>query len=150
MRLSFRPAQRGDVAAIVDLMLDDDLGATRENRDLAPYLAAFDRMADEPHNQIVIGVDPDGTVVATYQLTFIQGLSHQATRRAQVESVRIAAGLRGLGLGTQMMQDAEARAQTAGCRLMQLTTHASRNRARDFYDRLGYTPSHVGYKHVLQ
>lgn len=149
MRLTFRRATRSDVADVVALMLDDALGAQREQHDLTPYLAAFDRMAAEPHNQIIVGLDPDNRIVATYQLTFIQGLSHQATRRAQVESVRIAHALRGQGHGAHMMRDAEDRARRAGCKMLQLTTHATRNRARDFYDSLGYTASHIGYKHPL-
>jgi GNAT superfamily N-acetyltransferase len=57
--------------------------------------------------------------------------------------------LRGQGIGAAMMADAEARARAAGCTLIQLTTHASRNRARDFYDGIGYQPTHIGYKKVL-
>jgi GNAT superfamily N-acetyltransferase len=47
------------------------------------------------------------------------------------------------------MADAEARARAGGCRLMQLTTHASRKDAHRFYDRLGFTPSHIGYKRQI-
>lgn len=148
MTPAFRPARQSDIAAIVALLTDDEMGAERERADLDPYEQAFAAMAEEAGNQIIVG-ELEGRLVATYQLTFISGLSRNATRRAQVEAVRVASDLRGQGIGRLMMQDAEARARAAGCRMMQLTTHATRNRARDFYDGLGFTPSHVGYKRVL-
>jgi GNAT superfamily N-acetyltransferase len=146
--VAFRVAARDDVPAIVALLQDDHLGAAREGRDLGPYCAAFDAILREPHNAIIVG-EVEGRIVATYQLTLISGLSRGATRRAQVESVRVAADLRGGGIGRAMMADAEARARAAGCGLMQLTTDASRSCARRFYDGLGYVASHVGYKHPL-
>ena len=148
MSVTFREAAREDIPAVVDLLHDDPLGATREGRDLGRYLAAFDAMAAETGNAIIVG-ESDGRVVATYQLTFISGLSRNAMRRAQVEAVRVAPGLRGRGVGEAMMRDAEARARAAGCGVVQLTTDRSRARAHAFYDRLGYQPSHIGYKRWL-
>jgi ribosomal protein S18 acetylase RimI-like enzyme len=145
----FRESIRADVPAVLTLLLDDSLGAKRELSDPETYYRAFDRMQAEASNTLIVGEDSGGALVATYQLTFITGLSHRATRRAQVESVRVAGHLRGQGIGAAMMADAEARARAAGCTLIQLTTHASRNRARDFYDGIGYQPTHIGYKKVL-
>lgn len=148
MDVSFRLSIEADVPKVISLLADDALGAVREVSDLAAYLEAYRRMQQEGAKRLIIG-ELSGDLVATYQLTFISGLSHRATRRAQIESVRVRSDLRGQGVGTAMMRDAEARAREAGCRLIQLTTHATRNRARDFYDSIGYTPSHVGYKKVL-
>lgn len=146
--IRFRAATRADVPAIVALLTDDALGATREGDDLAPYLAAFDVIAAEGGNTLVVG-EEEGRVVATYQLTFISGLSLRASLRAQVESVRVAADLRGQGIGAAMFADAEARSRAAGCRLMQLTMNAARHDARRFYESLGFTPSHIGFKRDL-
>jgi GNAT superfamily N-acetyltransferase len=63
--------------------------------------------------------------------------------------VRVAADMRGQGIGAALIADAEARARAAGCRLLQLTSNASRLRARKFYEELGFTPSHIGYKRDL-
>ena len=65
---------------------------------MSRYLAAFDRMAEEGNNILIVGEDA-GRIVATCQLTFISGLSLRAARRAQVESVRVASRLRGRGIG---------------------------------------------------
>lgn len=148
VKVAFREAAREDLAAIIALLTDDPLGATRESRVLERYVAAFEAILAEAGNAVIIG-EAEGRIVATYQLSFISGLSHHATRRAQVESVRVAADLRGRGIGHAMMADAEARSRAAGCALLQLTSHASRNRARNFYDALGYVASHVGYKRRL-
>lgn len=146
--IRFREARREDVQAVVALLADDALGAAHEGSDLAPYLAAFDAMQAEAGNTLIVGEEA-GRIVATYQLTVISGLSLRASRRAQVESVRVAADLRGRGIGAAMMADAEARARAAGCRLVQLTSNAGRERARKFYESLGFTPSHIGFKRDL-
>ncbi|MDT1063735.1 GNAT family N-acetyltransferase [Paracoccus sp. CPCC 101403] len=148
MTVNFRPASRGDVAAVVALLADDMLGKGREGTDLAPYVAAFDAMQDEGANLLVVGTVGD-TVVACYQITFISGLSLTAARRAQIEGVRVAGHLRGQRIGEVLIADAEARARAAGCTLMQFTTNKSRAQAHRFYDRLGFTPSHIGYKKSL-
>jgi len=134
--IRWRLATRDDVAAVVALLTDDDLGARREVADLAPYLAAFDAMQAEGNNHLIVG-EQDGVIVATYQLTFITGLSLRAARRAQVESVRVASNLRSTGIGAALMADAEARARAAGCSLIQLTTNRERSRAHAFYARHG-------------
>ena len=69
--------------------------------------------------------------------------------RAQVESVRVTSRLRGQGIGAEMMQWALERARGHGCHLMQLTSHKSREDAHRFYERLGFTKSHIGMKITL-
>lgn len=146
--IRFRDATREDVPAVVALLADDVLGAAREGADMAPYLAAFDAMQAEGSNALIVGEEA-GRIVATCQLTFISGLSLRASRRAQVESVRVAADLRGRGIGALMMAEAEARARAAGCTFLQLTTNRARGDAHRFYERLGFTPSHLGFKKPL-
>ncbi len=145
----FREATREDVPAIVALLADDVLGQARELSDLVAYLAAFDVMQIEAGNTVIVGEDAAGTLVATYQLTFISGLSLAAARRAQVESVRVASHLRGQGIGEAMFADAETRARAAGCSLMQLTMNATRTDSHRFYERLGFKPTHTGFKRAL-
>ncbi|WP_099826301.1 GNAT family N-acetyltransferase [Oceaniglobus indicus] len=148
MELTWTDADFGDVAAIVDLLTDDGLGTAREGDDLAHYEAAFRLMADEAANHLIVGRRAD-RIVATYHITFIRGLSRTATRRAQIEGVRVASALRGQGIGGALMRDAEGRARAAGCGLLQFTSDARRDRAHAFYADLGFVPSHVGFKKLL-
>ena len=143
--IAFRDAVRGDVPAVVALLADDVLGQGRESDDLAPYLAAFDAMAASNNNRLIVG-ELEGRIAATYQLTFIDGLSLKAARRAQIESVRVASDLRGGGYGEQLIGDAKGRARAAGCSLLQLTANDERKDAHRFYQNAGFDPTHVGFK----
>ena len=145
----FRAARREDVPAVLALLADDVLGQGREGADISEYYAAYDAMQVEGGNTLIVGEDASGTIIATYQITFISGLSLRAARRAQIESVRVASHLRGQGIGAAMFADAEARARAARCRLMQLTMNASRSDSHRFYQRLGFEPSHTGFKRPL-
>ena len=148
MSIAFRPARRDEVEAIVALLRDDVLGAGREAGDIAPYLDAYDRMEADPNCLLIAGTEGK-RVVACYQLHVLPGLSLRAATRAQIEGVRVASDLRGQGIGVRLIADAEDRARAAGCKMMQLTTNRSRADAHRFYERLGFTPSHIGYKRDL-
>lgn len=148
MMVRFRTAGRDEVPAVVALLSDDIFGKGREKADMRPYLAAFDAMQAQTGNHLIVGLLNDG-IVACYQIVFLPGLSVGAAFRAQIEGVRVASNLRGQGIGAQLMADAEARARAAGCTQMQLTTNRARTEAHRFYDRLGFTPSHIGYKKAL-
>lgn len=148
MTVTFREARRADVPAVIALLVDDGLGATRETGDMAIYWRAFEVMQSTDGNTVVVG-ERDGRVIATYQITIIAGLSLRASTRAQLESVRVASDLRGQRIGHLLIADAETRARDAGCSLMQLTMNESRKDTARFYASLGFTPSHIGYKREL-
>jgi GNAT superfamily N-acetyltransferase len=88
----------------------------------------------------------EGRVVGTLQLTIIPGLSRKGATRSIIESVRIHADERGSGLGTRFIEWAIDRSRSEGCQLVQLTSDVSRTDARRFYERIGFTASHVGFK----
>ena len=148
MAVIFRDASREDEPALVAMLTDDPLGQGREGSDLAPYLAAYDEIAANPMHQLIVGV-LQGRIVATCQLTILSGLSRQGAKRALVEAVRVAGDLRSQGIGAALMAECEARARAAGAGVLQLTTDKTRLRAHAFYDRLGFSASHIGYKKPL-
>ena len=144
--LVIRPATRDDVAAIVALLADDPLGAAREDLDdSATYDAAYDRVVADRGQHLVVA-ERDGAVVGTLQLSIIPGLSRRGATRSIIEGVRIARDERGSGLGTELVTWAVDESRRLGCTLVQLTSDASRTDARRFYERLGFTASHVGFK----
>ncbi len=144
-----RAARRDDVPAIVALLADDVLGASRETPDdLAPYEEAFERVAADRGQHLVVA-DRDGRVVGTLQLTVQPGLSRRGATRTIIEGVRVASSERGSGLGTQLVEWAVEESRRLGCALVQLTSDASRLDAHRFYERLGFEKSHVGFKKVL-
>ena len=144
-----RRATIDDVAAVVALIADDQLGATRDDpADLTAYLRAFAAIDADPA-QLLVVLEDGGAVVGTMQLSFVPGLSRRGATRAQVEAVRVAASQRGRGLGEQMVRWAVDEAARRGCALVQLTTDKSRVDAHRFYERLGFTASHEGFKMSL-
>ncbi|TYB54796.1 GNAT family N-acetyltransferase [Nonomuraea sp. PA05] len=146
LSLVFRQARAGDVPAIVAMLADDPLGAQREgDPNDARYLAAFERIDADPYDELIVA-ERDGKVVGTMQLTYLAGLSRLGAERCQIEAVRVAASTRGQGLGRKMIAWAIDRARARGCAMVQLTSDKSRTDAHRFYDGLGFTDSHVGYK----
>jgi GNAT superfamily N-acetyltransferase len=144
--LEMRSATRADVPSIVAMLADDPLGAQRETPDdLAPYLAAWERLAADPNQHLIVAVR-EGRVVGTLQLTIIPGLSRRGSIRSIIEAVRIHANERGSGLGTQLIEWAVEESRRQGCQLVQLTSDKTRTDAHRFYERLGFTASHVGFK----
>ena len=144
--LEIRPATTDDIPAIVAMLADDPLGAQRESPDdLAPYVTALERLAADANQHVVVAVR-EGRVVGTLQLTVIPGLSRRGATRSIVEGVRIHADERGSGLGTQLIEWAVDESRRQDCQLVQLTSDNTRTDAHRFYERLGFTASHVGFK----
>jgi GNAT superfamily N-acetyltransferase len=141
-----RRARREDIGAIVRMLADDQLGAARDDpRDLEPYLHAFEQI-DADANQFLVVVVSEDEPVGTLQLTVIPGLARRGALRGQVEAVRIRADHRGSGLGADLMRWAIDESRRRGCALVQLTSDVSRADAHRFYERLGFVPSHTGFK----
>jgi ribosomal protein S18 acetylase RimI-like enzyme len=144
--LVIRRATDDDVAAIVTMIADDQLGTTRESLDdLTPYRSAFELIDADP-NQLLVVAERNHEVIGTLQLTIIPGLSRRGSSRGLIEAVRVAAPARGSGLGTTLVQWAVEESRTRGCTLVQLTSDKSRTDAHRFYTRLGFTNSHEGFK----
>ncbi|KNX39559.1 hypothetical protein VV01_17365 [Luteipulveratus halotolerans] len=143
-------AEAQHVPAIVGLLADDHLGSGRERAGDDPaYASAFERIDADPHQLLVVVLDPDDEVVGTLQLSFIAGLSRGGALRSQIESVRVASSQRGSGLGTTLFEWAIEYSRSHGAALVQLTTDKSRPEAKAFYERLGFVASHEGMKLAL-
>ncbi|MFD9024688.1 GNAT family N-acetyltransferase [Streptomyces parvulus] len=144
--LEIRRTTAADIPAVVAMLADDPLGAERESPDvLTPYLAALERLDADPNQHVVVAVR-DGRVVGTLQLTIVPGLSRRGATRSIIEGVRIHADERGGGLGTQLIEWAVDESRRQGCHLVQLTSDKSRTDAHRFYERLGFSASHTGFK----
>lgn len=147
MTVTFRAARADDVPAVMDLLMEDRAPGAQPVRDDDPVQMYLAMIADGT-TQLVVGWRA-GEVVACYHLTILHLVSPSTPIRAQVESVRVRADLRGQGIGAAMMRDAEDRARAADATLMQFTSNASRGDAHRFYERLGFKATHAGFKKDL-
>lgn len=149
--LAFRDARRDDLPAIVAMLAADQIGGRRDDpaEPLDPaYAAAFDAIAAAPNERLIV-VERDGRVVGTMQLTLLPGLLDRGAWRGQIEAVRVARDLRSGGIGARMIDWALDWFRANGCYRAQLTSNNDRVDAHRFYQRLGWTKSHAGFKITL-
>jgi ribosomal protein S18 acetylase RimI-like enzyme len=145
---TLRPAALNDVPEIIRLMIEDELGATREslaNPLAQSYFKAFQEIADDKNHSLLI-VELKGKIIGTCHLTFMPSLSFKGSKRLNIENVHIDKHFQSQGIGTWMLQKAILIGKEKGCKIVQLTTNKKRNRAKGFYEKLGFKASHEGLK----
>ncbi len=147
--MHIRRATSTDVPHIVQMLANDELGKLREDfRNPLPdsYYKAFDNIANDPNQELVVIENGDGDVIGTLQLSFIQYLTYQGGIRAQIEAVRVHQQYRKKGIGRQLFLWAIERSKEKGAHVVQLTTDKKRPDALEFYKSLGFKDSHEGMK----
>jgi GNAT superfamily N-acetyltransferase len=146
---TLRRATAADLDAILGLLADDPISASRGDTgspaDRPAYERAFAAIDADPAQQLLV-TELEGEVVGTMQLTVIPGLARVGASRLQIEAVRVRSDRRNLGIGAAMMRWAVAEAPELGASLVQLTSDLARVDAHRFYERLGFTGSHLGFK----
>lgn len=143
-----RRARREDVPAIVAIYGLDFLRGHREivSSPLPElYFHAFEAIDADPAHLLLVAED-ESQVVGSLQLTFVQYLIAQGLRRAVLEAMFVHPSRRGRGVGTALVQFAIQAAKDARCGTLELTSNKSRDQARRFYAKLGFEPSHEGFK----
>lgn len=149
--LLFRDATHADIATILTLgHAGDSRGAAAPPLDPATlsdprYRAALDEIDADPAHRLIV-VEHNGEIIGTLQISVIPGLPQFGLKRGLLENVHIRADQRGTGYGSAMMQWAIERCREAGCEVVQLTSNKIRTDAHRFYARLGFKPSHEGFK----
>jgi len=149
--LTYRSARPDDLPLIVGLIVEDSVVATNDDpadamhADYTSALAAID--ADP--NQEMIVVEEDGAPVGCFQLSYLPGLMRRGMWRGQIEVVHVAERHRNRGLGSLMMRWALERCRERGCGMVQLTSNKKRTDAHRFYERLGFSRSHEGFKYYF-
>lgn len=149
---TIREATENDLEEIIALFADDPLGGhgdTTDQQALPDYRAAFTRIAASPNETLYVA-ELDGAVVGTFQTMVTTTLTARGASSLIIEAVQTRADMRGRGIGAAMIGFAVDKARDDGMRLVQLTSNAVRKDAHRFYERLGFTPSHIGFKMKLK
>ena len=152
--LLLRRATLADLDALMALLADDPISASRgdqaQESDLPAYERALADLIDDPANEILLVVDAVEAVIATMQLTRIPGMARRGSTRLLVEAVRVSSALRSGGVGTAMMRwVTDVAAPATGSSIVQLTSDEARVDAHRFYERLGFVGSHRGFKYAV-
>jgi GNAT superfamily N-acetyltransferase len=143
-----RAASEDDLARIVELFAYGSLVDGKEDpTDLAPYRAALAEIGPGPGGVLVALVGDQ--VVGVCQLIVFRHLQSKGGLCAEVESVHVHPDSRGHGIGAVLMRAAVQWADQLGCYRVQLTSNNARPDAHRFYERLGFEPSHRGFKRSL-
>ena len=147
-----REAREDDLPALVALFAADPLGGHGDTTDSAAfpqYLAAFKVIAASADQTLHVA-ELDGAVAGTFQTMITTTLTGRGSSSMIIEAVQTRNDLRGQGIGAQMIQYCIAEARRRDVRLVQLTSNAARKDAHRFYERLGFKPSHLGFKMTLK
>ncbi|WP_182064431.1 GNAT family N-acetyltransferase [Curtobacterium sp. ME12] len=150
--VTLRNAVDEDLDALMTLLSDDPISAARGDvaapEDRPQYAEALRSIVDDPANALLVAEDTDGRLVGTLQLTRIPGMARRGATRLLVEAVRVSSALRSGGIGSALVRwVTDVAAPELGTPLVQLTSDAARTDAHRFYERLGFTGSHVGFKY---
>ncbi|KKB96041.1 Acetyltransferase (GNAT) family protein [Candidatus Arcanobacter lacustris] len=147
-----RKASINDLKSIVALLVEDELGSTRDrlSEELDPkYLNAF-KLIDKDPNQYLMVVEKDNQIIATCHLTIMPSLTFTGSTRMQIEAVRVSEKLRGQKIGEWMIERALEYGRENNVGIIQLSTNKKRPRAKKFYEKLGFEASHEGMKLYLK
>lgn len=147
-KLTHRKARMQDVKAIIDLLLEDELGKNREQSSNIldqRYIDSFHKIDRDP-NQYLMIVEMEGEIVGTCHLTIMPSLTLIGSTRMNIESVRVAEKYRGNQIGEWMINSSLEYGKSLGASLIQLTTNKQRLRAKKFYEKLGFQATHEGMK----
>jgi ribosomal protein S18 acetylase RimI-like enzyme len=151
LKLEARRATIDDLGAIVNLLIEDELGFEREklsDKLDQNYIDAFALIDSDP-NQYLMVVELEDEIIATCHLNIMPSLTFTGSTRMQIEAVRVSEKLRGHKIGEWMINQAIEYAKLRNASIIQLTTNIKRLRAKTFYERLGFESTHVGMKLYL-
>jgi GNAT superfamily N-acetyltransferase len=145
VNLTIRIAGAADVASLLTLYKLLEV-VTEPAVPLDRALACFHQLESNARHRIYV-VERDSTLVGTFALIFIPGLSHSARDSCVVEDVVVATEHQGAGIGKQMMRFAMAECVARHCYKLVLSSHVRRERAHRFYEALGFRKH--GYSYLL-
>ncbi|EJC79100.1 putative acetyltransferase [Rhizobium leguminosarum bv. trifolii WSM2297] len=150
--IRIRRARREDLPALVSIFAADAVGGHGDTTDpvaFADYVRAFAAIEASPDQALYVA-ECGGEVVGTFQTMVTTTLTGRGSSAMIIEAVQTRADRRGQGIGAGMIEFAIAEAKGRGMKRVALTSNAIRKDAHRFYERLGFKPSHLGFKMALK
>jgi GNAT superfamily N-acetyltransferase len=147
-----REARKDDLAALIAMFAADDVGGhgdTVAPDALPDYVRAFETIAASPDQTLYVA-ELAGEVVGTFQTSINTTLTGRGASFMIIEAVQTRSDMRGKGIGARMIEFCIADARRRAMPRVQLISNAKRKDAHRFYQRLGFEPSHLGFKMALK
>ncbi len=149
MQLYLRDALVTDLDDLVGLLVGGRLGGDFDGPAYAAdYLAAI-REIDARDDSYLLVAELGGRVVGMLQLFTFRHFQHRGGRCAEIESMHVADGMRGRGIGSRLITYAVRRARELGCYRIQLTSNDVRTDEHRFYESHDFVATHRGFKRYL-
>lgn len=95
--------------------------------------------------QHILVAEVDGEVIGTLTCIIVPNLGHGSQPWAAVTNVVVNGSLRGGGIGTKLLAEAGTIARRENCYKIVLSSNLLRTEAHEFYRRLGWQQSHIGF-----
>jgi predicted N-acetyltransferase YhbS len=140
-----RDATPQDATRLAELLAGGALTPKEDPSRPDLYVDALREIGATPGNTVLVAC-VDGEVVGMCQLIIFRHIQQQGGRCAEIESVHVDARVRRQRIGTALMEAAIERARTAECFRVQLTSNMARTDAHRWYARIGFAPTHTGFK----
>ena len=101
-------------------------------------------VAGDPRQYILVA-DMDGKVAATATVIVVPNLGHHGKPWAVINNVVTDAACRGHGIGKALIAECGRIAKEKDCYKIVLSSNLVRTEAHEFYRRLGWKQSHIGF-----
>ena len=105
---------------------------------------AWQRISADDRQHLLVAEEA-GQVVGTLNLTIIPNLGHGGQPWAAIDNVVVDSASRGKGIGVKLLETAGDIAREHRCYKLILSSNLIRTSAHDFYRRLGWKETHIGF-----
>jgi len=134
-----REAQKDDLPFVLDLYAQPDMD---KGQVLSVQKAQeiFELFSHYPNYRLFVAVtrNQPEVILGTFALLIMNNLAHMGSSSAIVEDVVVSKNHQGQGIGQMMMLHAMELARNAQCYKLILSSNHKRQRAHDFYRKLGF------------
>lgn len=139
--IQIRPAQLTDLNPIASLLLQ--LGYSATEAQLQQYLNNPNR-TDE-----IYLAESNGVVVGLISLIFFDYFPSQQ-QICRITALVVTEAIRGLGVGTQLINFAKDRASKRGCCQLEVTTSMRRDKTQAYYESIGFEKTSFRYIQAIE
>lgn len=140
-----RKARPAELPQILNLYQDlAGVYGAADAPDISKYQDTWQQICRDERQHLLVA-EIDGEIAGTLNLTVLPNLGHGGQPWAAIDNVAVAASQRSQGIGAELVAEAGRIAKEHNCYKIVLSSNLARERAHDFYRRLGWKQTHIGF-----